>query len=96
MEPSKYTTKATWLGREYGCRIFHDGVLVVEGRAKSQDEIGPVFRSMFRMIDKCGGDSFTHASRMRNSRLGNRRIEAVHYWGGRIDRNSKRLKKTLD
>ena len=27
---SKYTTKATWLGNEYGCRVFIDGQLVVE------------------------------------------------------------------
>lgn len=92
MSQSKYTTKATWLGREYGCRIFHDGVLIVEGRAKSQDEIGPVFRDMFRMVDKCGGDSFTHAVRMRKHRVGNRVAYANLYWGGRTDRNSKKLK----
>ena len=27
------TTKATWLGHEYGCRIFYDGRLVLEGCA---------------------------------------------------------------
>ena len=60
----KYTTKVTRLGNgQYGCRIFRDDVLVVEGRCDTRDQIGPTFRDMMRTIDKMGGDSFTHASK---------------------------------
>ena len=76
-----YTTKCTWLGKAYGCRIFKDGVLILEGRALTRDLIGPVFRDLLRTIDKCGsGDKFTDAARHRNSKPGNRYISVKHIW----------------
>lgn len=78
-----YTTKATWLGREYGCRIFWNGELVVEGRCKSRNLIGPTFRDLLRTLDKCGGDAFTSAARKRKFREGNLSIQVKHYWGGK-------------
>lgn len=73
-----YTTKATWLGQEYGCRVFKDGVPILEGRAPSRDLIGATFRDLLRTIDKCGGDKFTDAARTRNSRSGNLCISVKH------------------
>ena len=76
-----YTTKATWIGTKYGCRIFADGVLILEGRCASRDLIGPTFRDLLRTIDKCGGgDQFTSAARHRNSKPGNRAIGVKHIW----------------
>ena len=76
-----YTTKATWIGREYGCRVFKDGVLILEGRAPTRDLIGPTFRDLLRTIDKCcGGDAFTNAARHRNSKPGNKCVGVKHLW----------------
>ena len=60
-----YSTKVTWLGNCYGCRVFYKGKLVVEARVDSKDQIGDAFRDLFRTIDKLGGDLFTNASRNR-------------------------------
>ena len=60
-----YNTKTTWLGTEYGCRIYRKGVLIMEKRCKTKNLIGPCYRSMFRIIDKGGGDKFTSAVRDR-------------------------------
>lgn len=82
----KYTTKVTRLGNgQYGCRIFRGDVLVVEGRCDTRDQIGPTFRDMMRTIDKMGGDSFTHASRMRQFLEKNSHLYRTvkHYWGGK-------------
>lgn len=78
-----YTTKATWLGTEYGCRIFYNDKLVVEGRCPTKDLIGPTFRDLFRTIDKCGGDAFTSAVRKRKFRDGNLCYSVKHWWGGK-------------
>lgn len=78
-----YTTKATWLGTEYGCRVFYGGRLVVEGRCSSKDLIGPTFRDLLRTIDKCGGDAFTQAARRRKHKEGNAVTSVKHLW----DRN---------
>lgn len=78
-----YTTKATWLGREYGCRIFINGELVVEGRCDQRILIGPTFRDLLRTLDKCGGDKFTKAARKRKFKEGNISISVKHYWGGK-------------
>lgn len=83
MSESLYTTKVTWLGREYGCRIFYDGELVVEARVTSRHEIGAAFRDMFRTLDKCGGDQFTSAVRKRKYREGNPVMFVKHYWKGK-------------
>jgi hypothetical protein len=80
---SKYTTKSTWLGREYGCRIFYDGKLIVEGRCETKDQIGATFRDLLRTIDKCGGDQFTTAARKRKYKECNIVASVKHYWGGR-------------
>lgn len=77
-----YTTKATWLGSEYGCRVFKDGVLILEGRCLTKNHIGATFRDLLRTIDKCGGDSFTSAARHRNSKPGNLCIGVKHIWHG--------------
>jgi len=81
-----YSTKATWLGREYGCRVFRDGKLIVEARCKSRTLIGPTFRDLLRTLDKAGGDAFTSAARKRKYREGNLSIGVRHYWGGRHGR----------
>ena len=39
---STFTTKATWLGNQYGCRVFQNGKLIVEGRTPNKAEIGAV------------------------------------------------------
>jgi len=78
-----YTTKTTWLGKEYGCRVLHNGKLVVEGRAKSRLMIGPVFRDLLRTIDKCGGDAFTNAARERILKDGNLYVSVKHIWSGK-------------
>jgi hypothetical protein len=74
--PTKYTTKATWLGTEYGCRVFRDGVLVVEGRCPTKNLIGPAFRDLLRTFDKSGGDQFTSAARDRK----NEDFSVKHLW----------------
>lgn len=35
-----YTTKTTWLGNEYGCRVYFNDELIVEGRCATRDMIG--------------------------------------------------------
>ena len=76
-----YKTKATWLGNEYGCRIFKNGKLILEGRAPSRNLIGATFRDLLRTLDKsCGGDEFTSAARRRNSKPGNLCIGVKHIW----------------
>ena len=83
---SEYTTKCTFIGNgKYGCRIFRNDKIVVEGIAEGRMQVGGVFRDMFRTIDKCGGDEFTHASRYRKFSERNKPlyISAIHYWGGR-------------
>ena len=78
-----YTTQTTWLGHEYGCRVFDGEVLVVEGRCPSRDLIGATFRDLLRTLDKCGGDKFTKAARRRKYKDGNPVAQVKHYWGGK-------------
>lgn len=80
---SKYSTRATWLGNAYGCRVFFEERLVVEGRCKERGMIGGTFRDLFRTLDKCGGDEYTSAVRKRKYRLGNPVASVVHWWGGK-------------
>lgn len=80
---TKYSTKVTWIGNQYGCRIFYDGVLVVEGRCSSKSLIGATFRDLFRTLDKCGGDEYTSAVRLRKNKEGNPVTSVKHYWGGK-------------
>ncbi len=75
-----FTTKSTWLGKQYGCRIFKDGNLILEGRCDSRNLIGSTFRDLLRTIDKCGGDEFTSAARHRNGKNGNLCIGVKHLW----------------
>lgn len=75
-----FTTRATWLGKEYGCRVFRDGHLVVEGRTEHRHLIGAVFRDLLRTLDKLGGDDFTNAARYRKFREGNPVTYAKHRW----------------
>lgn len=76
-----FTTKATWLGKQYGCRIFKNGKLILEGRCDSRNRIGSTFRDLLRTIDKCGGgDEFTSAARYRNGKNGNLCIGVKHIW----------------
>ena len=72
MKYSKYTTKVTWLGDCYGCRVFHDNKLIMEARCGTKDLIGPTFRDMLRTLDKMGGDRFTNAARYRQWQEGNK------------------------
>ena len=75
-----YTTKATWLGKQYGCRVFRDGKLILEGRCDSRNLIGATFCDLLRTIDKCGGGEFTSAARHRNSKPSNLCIGVKHLW----------------
>ena len=65
-----FTTKATWLGDRYGCRVFKDGKFIIESSCEERSQIGPTFRDLMRTIDKgCSsveGDAFTDASRHRD------------------------------
>lgn len=76
----RFTTKVTWLGTRYGCRIFDNGELLVEGRCELKTQIGATFRDMFRTIDKAGGDAFTHAARNRKWKEGNQVAQVRHIW----------------
>ena len=80
MTAAGYTTKATWLGKEYGCRVFRGGAPVVEGRCQGRAMIGATFRDLLRTLDKCGGDAFTSAARGRKYREGNPVAEVKHLW----------------
>jgi hypothetical protein len=75
-----YTTKATWLGKEYGCRVFYNGELIVEGRCPTKDLIGATFRDLLRTLDKLGGDSFTSSARKRKFKPGNPMNSVKHLW----------------
>lgn len=77
-----YTTRATWLGGGYGCRIYRAGRLIVEARCESKDLIGATFRDLFRTLDKCGGDEVTAAARRRKYKPGNAAVSAKHVWPG--------------
>lgn len=77
---SAYTTKATWLGTRYGCRVYFKGRLLVEAFCKSREDIGPTFRDLLRTVDKCGGDAFSASARKRKYRQGNRTISVKHHW----------------
>lgn len=63
-----FDTKVTYLGRGvWGCRILKDGVPIQEARVNEREHIGPVFRDMLRMLDKCGWCcELAHRSRHRN------------------------------
>jgi hypothetical protein len=80
---SKYTTRVTWLGNAYGCRVYFENEIVVEGRAPTRDLIGATFRDLLRTIDKCGGDRFTSAARERKFKEGNPMASVVHWWRGK-------------
>ena len=75
-----YTTKATRLARGYGCRVYRDGVLIVEARCKDRQEIAPTMRDLLRTLDKLGGDSYTSAARRRIGKLGNAQLSVRHLW----------------
>lgn len=81
---TKYVTRCTWLGKEYGCRVYHDGKLIVEGRANCKFMIGPTFRDLLRTLDKLGGDAFTKAARSNKNKEGNLVAQVKHYWGGKF------------
>ena len=82
---SEYTTKVTWLGREYGCRVYYKSKLLVEGRASCRLMIGPVFRDLLRTCDKLGGDTFTKSARHRkfSEKPGTIAAACKHFWGGK-------------
>ena len=80
---TRYTTKATRMQSGYGCRVFFDGKLVVEGRCDCKFMIGPTFRDLLRTIDTCGGDVFTKSARRRKHKEGNYSAQVKHYWGGK-------------
>ena len=76
-----FTTKVTKLCTNvYGCRVYRDGKVVVEGRAEGRDNIAPTFRDLLRTIDKAGGDSFTNAARDRMNKPGNKNVFVKHIW----------------
>lgn len=75
-----YTTKTTWLGSEYGCRIFYNGKLMLEGRAPNRLAIGATFRDLMRTLDKLGGDAFTNAAQYRKYREQAPMASVKHIW----------------
>lgn len=75
------TTKATYLkNKGYGCRIFDNGILILEGVAPNRGLIGATFRDLLRTLDKCGGDEFTSAARQRKFAEGAPMISVKHKW----------------
>jgi hypothetical protein len=75
-----YTTKSTRMSEGYGCRVYQNGVLVVEGRCKTRQEIGPTFRDLLRTLDTLGGDAYTIAARRRIGKPGNSAMSVKHLW----------------
>lgn len=76
-----FETKVTWLGNGYGCRVFKDGKVILEGRCKHKHLIGATFRDLLRTLDKLGsGDEFTNAARHRQSKNGNLVVPVKHLW----------------
>jgi hypothetical protein len=75
-----YTTKATRLQSGYGCRVYLDGVLIVEARCKTRQDIAPTMRDLLRTLDKLGGDAYTSAARRRIGRPGNAQLSVRHLW----------------
>lgn len=69
-----FDTKVTFLGNKtWGCRILKDGTPFQEARVHSREDIGPAFRNMLRMLDKCGwGCELASAARRHNSKPGNK------------------------
>lgn len=68
-----FTTKVTYLGKGiWGCRILKDEKVFQEARVLSRQHIGPAFRDMLRMLDKCGWDcELARAARLRMRKPGN-------------------------
>ena len=68
-----FDTKVTFLGKgTWGCRILKDGTPIQEARVHSRTDIGPAFRDMLRMLDKCGWDcELARAARRHNNKPGN-------------------------
>lgn len=76
-----YTTKTTRLNDGYGCRVYRDGVLVVESKATSRALIGATYRDLLRTLDKgLGADAFTGAARDRKYKEGNLVASVRHAW----------------
>lgn len=75
-----YEVKVTKIRNGYGCRIFYDEKLVVEGRCDGKEMIGPTCRDLMRTLDKCNGDAFTSASRKRKFKAGNLCASVKHIW----------------
>ena len=76
-----YTTKVTWLGSEYGCRILCNGKPILEARCKHKKDIGNTCRCLLRTIDKYScSDKFTHAARYRCFKPGNNYRDVKHIW----------------
>lgn len=81
MSNSKYTTKVTRLQTGYGCRIYYDGILILEAHAPTQMLIGPTFRDLRRTLDKSfGGDEFTAAAISRKFKPDNLGAQVKHIW----------------
>jgi len=77
------TTKSTWLGNEYGCRVFCDGELVLEARCNSRMLIAPTFRQLLRALDTLGGTRYTSEVRKRMYRPGEivaEKVKVRHIW----------------
>ena len=70
MGPVEHSTKCTFLkGIGWGCRVFVNGELNQEMVVNDRELIGPAFRSMLRMEDKCGNfSSMAYNARMRQGR----------------------------
>jgi hypothetical protein len=75
-----YQTKVTRFPNGFGCRIFLNDVLIVEGKAPSKNLIGPTFRDLFRTLDKMGGNKQTSAIRKRKFKEGNLCAQVKHIW----------------
>lgn len=76
-----YTTKTTRLNDGFGCRVYKDGSLVVEGKATERALIGAVYRDLLRTLDKgLAPDAFTNAARDRKFKDGNLVTSVKHVW----------------
>ena len=62
---SEYEVKVVTINGRYHARVYFHDEVIDEMACEEQCDIGYICRSMLRMVDKCGGDSFTNAARDR-------------------------------
>lgn len=62
-----YEISVTTINGRHHARLYYQDSLYDEMACEEKSDIGYICRTMMRWADKCGGDQFTHASRMRRN-----------------------------